>query len=129
MVLVIKKVDERKLREFKAEAVRRGLTLSQAFEEAVELWLKSRGNIITEEDVNNSVFLELKKDLDKYRGKYIVIARGKFLGAYDSLREVANILLKIKPEVKHAIVFKVGFDRKIKGELEWLGGSMKLEPA
>jgi len=129
MVLVIKKVDERKLREFKAEAVRRGLTLSQAFEEAVELWLRSRGNIITEEDVNNSVFLELKKDLDRYRGKYIVIAHGKFLGAYDSLREVASILLKIKPEVKHAIVFKVGFDRKIKGELEWLGGSMKLEPA
>jgi len=39
MTLVVKKMSERKLREFKAEAVRRGLTLSQAIEEAIDLWL------------------------------------------------------------------------------------------
>lgn len=129
MVLVIKKVDERKLREFKAEAVKRGLTLSQAFEEAIELWLKSKGNITTEDDLNNRVFLELKRSMDKYKGKYLVITHGKFLGAYSSLEDVANVLSSIKPEVKHAIVFKVGIDKKVKGELEWLGGSMKLEAA
>jgi hypothetical protein len=30
--LVVKKIDEEKLREFKAEAIKRGLTLSEAIE-------------------------------------------------------------------------------------------------
>ena len=56
MTLVIKRVDERKLREFKAEAVRRGLTLSEAFEEAIELWLSARP-LFSEEDANNAAYL------------------------------------------------------------------------
>ena len=39
MTLVIKKLDPEKLRRFKAEAVRRGLLLHQALEEAITLWL------------------------------------------------------------------------------------------
>jgi len=37
MTLVIRKIDEKKLRGFKAEAIKKGLTLSQALEEAIEL--------------------------------------------------------------------------------------------
>jgi len=127
MVLVIKKIDEKKLREFKAEAIRRGLTLSQAIEQAIDLWMHNPIYIVNDVDVNNRVFLEIKKDLDKYKGKYIVIAHGKFLGAYSNLEEVAKVLSKQKPKVKHAIVFKVGYDDKVKRELEWLGGSIELK--
>jgi len=62
MVLVIKKVDEEKLREFNAEAIRRGLTLSQAIEEAIDLWLRSV-KLGTDVDVNNRAYLRMKSKL------------------------------------------------------------------
>jgi len=130
LVLVVKKVDERKLREFKAEAIRRGLTLSKAIEEAIVLWLsKSKGYVEDEVEANNRVFEGLSRELDKYRGKYVVIAHGKFLGAYDTLDEVSKVLKNLEPKVKHAIVFKVGVDEKVRGELEWGGGSIELRVA
>ena len=36
-----------------------------------------------ERELNNKIFEELKDTLPKY--KYFVIAKGKFIGAYDSL--------------------------------------------
>lgn len=123
MTLVIRKVDERKLREFKAEAVRRGLTLSEAFEEAIELWLSAR-LLFSEEDSNNVAYLRERRRLQRYRGMYAVFAHGRFIGAYPSLEEVAKALKPLTPRPRHAIVVKVGEDRP--GELEWWGGSLEL---
>jgi len=126
VTLVIKKVDERKLREFKAEAIRRGLTLSQAFEEAIDLWLKNRV-VETDVDINNREYLRIKDRLNKYMNKYVVIANGRFLGAFDTLKEVGNAIKSLKCVPSHAIVFKVGEDTKIRRRLEWWGGSIGLK--
>jgi len=124
---VIKKIDEDKLREFKAEAVRRGLTYSKAIEEAIDLWLSQRSNIRTESQMNNLTYRKLKdKLIKKYFGKYVVIANGELIGVYNNIDEVSNKLKTLN--VKHAIVAKIG-EEPIKGELTWLGGSMRLRTA
>ncbi|ABL78964.1 hypothetical protein [Thermofilum pendens] len=122
MTLVVKKVDERKLREFKAEAIRRGLTLSQAIEEAMDLWLSSR-LLLTEADANNEAYAREKERLLKeHRGMYAVFAHARLVGVYATLDEVIAALKGIRP--KHAVVVKVGEDKG--GELEWWGGSTFL---
>ncbi|HDI74694.1 MAG TPA: hypothetical protein ENF55_01920 [Thermoprotei archaeon] len=128
MTLVVKKIDEKKLREFKAEAIRRGLTFSRALEEAIDLWLK-RSVLETDLDVNNRAYLRMKDNLDKYKGRYVVFAHGKFIGAYSSLEEVGRALKAIKPRPRHAIVLKVGYDHKVERDLEWWGGSIELKTA
>lgn len=121
MTLVIKKVNEEKLREFKAEAVRRGLTLSQALEQAIDLWLNKVRD--EEREINNMVFQKMKGEIfTKYKDKYVVIARGEFIGAYDTLEEVQEVLKKLN--VSHAIVFNPSKD--VREEGEWLGGSLSL---
>lgn len=127
MTLVIKKIDEQKLREFKAEAIRRGLTLGQALEEAIDLWISVKDRILVESDINNMVYNEIKNDLEKYVGKYIVIVKGKFLGSFATLDEVAKVLKKYHGS--HGIVLHVGYDVRPKGALEWLGGSIELKTA
>lgn len=120
--MVIKKIDEKKLREFKAEAVRRGLTLSEAISQAIDLWLnkvRSEDNEVEKErELNNKVFEELKDSLP--RDKYVVIAKGKLLGAYDSLNEVSKVLKGLN--VRQAIVVKLNKDLPREGE--WLAGSV-----
>ena len=124
MTLVIKKVDEKKLREFKAEAIRRGLTFSKAFEKAIDLWLKRERTVIEAVDINNKLYEEVKDELvKKYHGKYVVIAEGKLLGVYDSLREVSRILRE-NPGIRRALVAKLGVDGPLRGEPEWWGGSI-----
>ncbi len=128
MTLVIKNADERLVREFKAEAIRRGLTLSQAFEEAVRVWLDLKDKLlITEQDVNNLAYESLKEELRKQEGKYAVIARGKLVGLFDSLEEVASALKGLRPPIRNALVVKIGEDDRTRRELEWLGGSLELE--
>ncbi len=128
MTLVIKNADERLIREFKAEAVRRGLTLSRAFEEAVRIWLDLRDKLlVTEQDANNLAYESIEGELRKHRGKYAVIAGGKLMGLFDSLEEVATALRGLEPPVRNALVVKIGKDDKERRELEWLGGSLELE--
>jgi len=126
MTLVIKKIDEIKLREFKAEAIRRGLTLSQALEEAIDMWLRG-SSLETDVDVNNKAYIEMKRILNKFEGKYVIFAHGKFIGAFDTIEDVSKALNSLKPRPSHAIVLKVGHDIKIRRRLEWWGGSIRLE--
>ncbi|MEM4455084.1 MAG: hypothetical protein QXT28_10260 [Thermofilaceae archaeon] len=121
---MVKKVDEKKLREFKAEAIRRGLTLSRALEEAIELWL-SQKPAWTEPDANNAAYArEKQKLLKEHRGKYAVFARGQLIGVHASLNEVIAALRKLEERPRHALVAKIGED--VAEVLEWWGGSTSL---
>ena len=79
-----------------------------------------------EEDLNNAAYLRFRKHLRKYEGMYVVFARGKFLGAFERLEDVAAALKGLKPRPRHVLVLRVGVDRKVKGELEWWGDSLEL---
>lgn len=125
MTLVIKNVDEKIVREFKAEAARKGLTLSKAFEDAVKYWLTFKDKYaLSEVDLNNAVYDSLESKLKEHHGKYAVIANGTLIGVFKSLKEVADALKKFHPPLKHSIVVKIGYDDKVLEELEWLGGSI-----
>ncbi len=130
MTLVIKKINEQKLREFKAEAMRRGLTLSQALEEAIALWLqRSSEELPTEVDINNKVYEKIKWGLEKkHRDKYAIIAQGKFIGLYSELSQVTQVLKTLK-DLHYAIVVKIGEDTPPPRELTWLGSSIELSTA
>ena len=92
MTLVIKKLDPEKLRRFKAEAVRRGLLLHQALEEAITLWLNyNEADLETDADADNRVYEAMKEELSKkYKGKFIIIAEGKLIGIYENLNEASE---------------------------------------
>ncbi|MCD6509865.1 MAG: hypothetical protein J7L11_05720 [Thermoprotei archaeon] len=128
MTLVIRKIDERLLREFKAEAIRRGLTLSQAFEEAASMWLKGSA-LETDVDANNRAYLRMKNELDKFKGKYVVFANGAFVGAFATIQDVGKAIKSLRPRPRHAIVLRVGYDVRVRRSLEWWGGSIELERA
>ena len=127
MTLVIKKVNEELIREFKAEAIRGGLTFSEALEQAISLWLphvKLSGTIRSEEEENNRVYESIKKELErKYKGKYAVICHGRLSGIYESVKDITKALNSVSPKPKHAIVVKIG---EKPGVGEWLGGSLEL---
>lgn len=124
MPLVLKKVREEKIRELKAEAARRGISLSKAVEEAIELWLRfSKAQIVEDSVVDDVVWEEAREELErKFKGKYVVIFDGKIQGVFDTIEQVAAFLREKKP--RRAIVVRPGIDRRVEGE--WLGGS--LEP-
>lgn len=123
MTLVARNINEELYKQFKAEAIRRGLKVSEALEEAMRLWLQK--NMVVndpEAEKNYKKYNELENELmKKYHGKYVVIAKGKFIGAFDNLEEVSKTLAKIN--TRHAIVTKMGEEEVIEGE--WWGGSIK----
>jgi len=122
MTLVIRKIDEKKLRGFKAEAIKKGLTLSQALEEAIELWL-SQKPAWAEPDANNAAYArERQKLLKEHRGKYAVFAHGQLVGVNASLNEVIAALREFEERPRHALAAKIGED--IAEVLEWWGGSI-----
>jgi len=130
MTLVIKNAQEKILREFKAEAARRGLSLSQAFEEAVKYWLTFKDReVLSEADLNNIAYESLENDFREHSGKYAVVVEGRLAGIFASLEEVSAALRKFHPTPKHALVVKIGFDDRVLEGLEWLGGSMNRATA
>ncbi|KPV61429.1 MAG: hypothetical protein AOA65_2245 [Candidatus Bathyarchaeota archaeon BA1] len=76
--MVLKIIDKERLREFKAEAFKRGLTFSEAFEESLNTWLLHvRGGmeLVSEAQANNECYESLRKELEKeHKGKVAVIA-------------------------------------------------------
>ncbi len=122
---MVKKLDERKLRELKAEAARRGITLSKAAEDAIDLWLSlvKRSFLDEETEANNMVYRRLKESgkYDEFRGKYVVIASGKLMGAFKTLKEAADAIKR--SGARKALLFKPGVDDE-RVERRWLGGSI-----
>lgn len=125
MTLVIKNVDERTLRELKAEAARRGLTLAEVFEEAANVWLSRNEQALamTETDVNNEFYESNLAQLEaEHQGSFLVIANGGLVGAFDDLEAAGEAIRSLRPRPTHALITKAGADSKELGE--WLGGSL-----
>lgn len=126
MTLVIRGLDEKTKRSFRAEAIRRGLKLAQAAKEAFLLWRSydQDAQTLSERDINNAAYNALRQELEKYSGKTVVIASGRLIGIYNDPRTAAKDLGTKAPEAQHAIITVVGTDKR--EELEWLGGSLNL---
>jgi len=113
-IVAIKNVDEKLYRKFKALAALKGLSLGEAFNQALSLWINmsERVKVIEylaveeEAEVNRRVYRELEDSLLKnYKDKYIAIAKGKFLGVFESRDEALDAVKRLKP--RHAIITKV----------------------
>jgi hypothetical protein len=126
VTLVVRGLDEKTRRSIRAEAVKRGLRLAQAVKEAFQLWraYDQEVSTLSERDANNAAYNALRQELEKYNNKTILIAKGKFLGAYDDPRTAAMDLKRKAPDANHAIITVMGRDKR--EELEWLGGSLNL---
>jgi hypothetical protein len=126
LTLVIKKIDQRTLRDLKAEAARRGLTLGEVFKEAVNLWLTRRQEtpVLTEADHNNEFYESNEAELEReYEGRYVLIAGARLVGAYDDLHAAGEAMRALNPRPRHAILTKIGKDTREFGE--WMGGSLE----
>jgi hypothetical protein len=124
--LVIKKIDQRTLRDLKAEAARQGLTLGEVFKEAANLWLTRRQGtpVLTETDYNNEFYESNEAELERqYEGRYVLIAGARLVGAYDDLHAAGEAMRALNPRPHHAILTKIGKDEREYGE--WLGGSLE----
>ncbi len=113
-VIAIKNVDEKLYRRFKALATLKGLSLGEAFNQALSLWINISERVevaeclAVEEEAraNRQVYEELIDELlEKHRNKYVAIAKGRFLGVFESREEAFNVVKKLKP--RHAIVTRV----------------------
>jgi len=126
LTLVIKNINQRTLRELKAEAARRGVTLAEVFQEAANLWLSRREDtpVLSEADQNNAFYESNEAELERqYKGRYVLIARARLVGAYDDLHAAGEAMKALSPRPPHAILTRIGKDVRESGE--WLGGSLE----
>lgn len=84
----LRNINEKRYRLFKSAAAKRSVSLSKAFEEAINAWI-SRSEEESEKQVQNDLtYRKMKKQLERqFSGKYVIIADGKFLGAENSLED------------------------------------------
>ncbi|HIQ12782.1 MAG TPA: hypothetical protein EYH44_00095 [Thermoprotei archaeon] len=121
---LIRSLDPELYRRFKAGAVLRGITLSQAFNEAMELWLsKYMGSDVEAWESHSSDYIDRVRDeLDaKYSGKYVLVLGREVIGIVDNLGEAYKILGE--RGLRKCIIYRAGEER---GEGEWLWGSIEL---
>jgi len=125
LTLTLKRVSPEKVRLLKAEAARRGLTPSQAVEEAIDLWLRG-APVLEDVDLDDAVWRRHRERLAREaRGKYVVIAGGRLVGVYSSLEEAAEALRELRRRgLRRAVLVRPGVDDEAAGEGEWLGGSL-----
>jgi hypothetical protein len=129
MDVIVRGLDEKLHRKFKAEAALKGISLSKALEEAMRTWLRLEGNMVAldENEVNNLAYENMKDQLNNQcRGKYVVFCGGKFLGATNTLEE-AGALARNSSTSGKALVAKIGEKRPAGGE--WLWSSLELQTA
>ena len=128
MDVIVRGLDEKLHRKFKAEAALKGISLSKALEEAMRTWLRSGNDkaALEENEANNLAYERMKDQLNmEYRGKFVVFCGGRFLGTADSLEEAGA--LARRSSNKKALVTKIGEKRPAGGE--WLWSSLELQTA
>ncbi len=114
----MKNLDEKLYREIKAEAAKKGLTVSEVVESALEEWLKKR-KFDEDKDflLNNFAFERNEEEIFKdHMGEWIAIEKGRIVAASKHIEELREKL----GTVNHRIIFKV--ERKA-GEKRYIGGS------
>ena len=126
LTLVIKKSDRGTLRDLKAEAARRGLTLAEVFREAANLWLSSGEEtlMLTEAQRNNEFYESNEAELERqYKGSFVLIANGRLVGAYDDADAAGEAIRSLNPRPAQAVLTKMAEDKRELGE--WLAGSLE----
>lgn len=93
-------------------ALRHGLAALDALKLAPE-----REDVEAERKLNNEAYSRMRDSLAKYKGKYVVIARGELVAVSESLEGVYKALAERARGAKHALVKKIG--EEIGVEREW----------
>ena len=115
---LIRSLNPELYKKFKAIAVLRGITLSEAFNEAMKLWIEKYEGILikSKEDYDNEFFEQIKGELDKkYKGKYVLIANKQVIAVTNSVKEAYKILAKF--DLRKCLIYKVG---EVVEKSEWL---------
>ncbi|RLE73242.1 MAG: hypothetical protein DRJ37_00745 [Thermoprotei archaeon] len=119
MDIIIRGINEKIYREFKAEAARRGLKIREAITEAIKLWLAINELPLLAENRDSVFYLLNKRELEeKYYGKYIAIRDGRVIVDAENLEELVLKLRKMG--VNKALVIRPGFEEEgFGGEWSW----------
>lgn len=127
--MYIRGVDEKVYREFKAEAVRRGLKIGEAVTEALKTWLdkgkKEEGMTEVARKINNAAYRMVKRKLLRdYPGKWIAIADSRLVAVADSLEQLCEENKEIFEKYDHILVDTViPEERRV---IKWRGSSLKI---
>ncbi|MCC5998895.1 MAG: hypothetical protein LM573_07435 [Thermofilum sp.] len=121
----IRGLSEELLRRVKAVASLRGIRVSDAFQEALTIWLSIRPEVLekfseieAEAELNRKALQEKYDELVKdSKGKYVAVARGKILGIYETLEEAAQAVEGAS--AKQGIIEKIEPRAKKETELGW----------
>ena len=82
MTVLIKNIDERLYERLKAKASLEGISLDEAINEAIKLWIEKK---------SNHILLPDRQFWDAiYEGKYALYCNGKFIGAINTEKEMLN---------------------------------------
>ena len=124
MDVIIRGIKTRLYREFKAQAARMGLRLSEALQKAIERWLiENSPSMLVLNDPNQLAFARLAAVIEtKYRGKYVGVYGDDKLLVADKLEDLLSQLKE--SGITRAVVSHVGFDESEEGG-EWLWGSIE----
>ena len=115
--VLLKKVDPKLYARLKAEAASESKSVGAVFNEAVKVWLATRGVRDEERERNVEVYLKIKKRISQHPNDYFVIAKGTYLGHFRSLSKAFE---KLKEnQTTKALVLHY------QPSGEWLGGSVR----
>ncbi len=119
----LRTVGEKQYRLFKSTAAKKGISLSNAFEEAISAWVSSSDETSEDQVINDMVYRKMKSRLEKeFPGKYAVIADGKFMGAEDTLADAWTIASPFESAIVTRIAKKPSHARIFGSSLRMVGG-------
>jgi len=124
MDVIIRGVRARLYREFKAQAAKMGLRLSEALQKAIESWLLENSSLtLAMSDPDQLAFAGLMQKAERrYHGKYVGVYGGGKLVVAEGLDDLVGQLKEAG--VSKAVVSHVGVDESGEGG-EWLWGSIE----
>ncbi|MFX0067081.1 MAG: hypothetical protein ACFFC7_33525 [Candidatus Hermodarchaeota archaeon] len=114
--VLIRDVDTDTYTSFKAKAAQEGLKLGEAITRAMKDWME-KNRPFSEKDkqrqLNLLTYRKLKETLLKeYDGMWVLIGRGEFLIAGDTLDPILAKIKALDLEGDHCFVFQVGKEVK-----------------
>ncbi len=115
--VLLKKVDPKLYARLKAEAASQSKSVGEVFNEAVKVWLATKGPRDEERERNVEAYLKIKRRISQHPNDYFVIANGTYLGHFRSLSQAFRIL-KDNQATKALVVH-------YQPSGEWLGGSLE----